>query len=165
MKTFFSTAFALFLVSFSTRGSSAEPLWSDVCTQDEIKDLHFCNTALNLDERIADYVKCIPVETHISMMGHNATGYHDLEIPTYMWWLEGLHGALEPCVENKDQCACPTNFPSPSAIGNAFNRTLYRLMGRAIGIEGRAISNLRIHDQTIGDGLTYWFVNSCSDVN
>jgi len=156
MKTFFSTAFAFFLVSFSTRGSSAEPLWSDVCTQDEIKDLRFCNTALNLDERIADYVKRIPVETQISMMGHNATGYDDLGIPPYMWWSEGLHGALEPCVEYKDQCACPTNFPSPSAISNAFNRTLYRLMGHAIGIEGRAISNLRVHDQTIGDGLTYW---------
>jgi hypothetical protein len=161
MKIFLSPASAFFLVYFRPWQTSAEPLWSDVCTQDETKNLPFCDIALNLDDRVADYVKRIPLETQISMMGHQAKGYDDLKIPPYMWWSEGLHGASEPCVRYKDQCACPTNFPSPSAMGNAFNRTLYRLVGRAIGLEGRAISNLRGHDQTIGDGLTYWFVNRC----
>jgi beta-glucosidase-like glycosyl hydrolase len=41
-------------------------------------------------------------------------------------------------------------------MGNAFNRTLYELVGHVIGMEGRAISNLRRHDSDIGDGLTYW---------
>lgn len=159
MKAFLSTSFAFLLVTCTPRRVAAEPLWADVCTQDETKNLPFCDTALNLDERITDYVNRVPLETKIAMMGHNASGYDDLKIPPYMWWSEGLHGPLEPCVRYKDQCACPTNFPSPSAMGNAFNRTLYRLVGRAIGIEGRAISNLRGHDQNIGDGLTYWLVN------
>jgi beta-D-xylosidase 4 len=42
-------------------------------------------------------------------------------------------------------------------MGNAFNVTLYRLVGKAIGIEGKAISNVRQQHKTdIGDGLTYW---------
>jgi len=158
MKTFIPTLFLFSLASSCMKRSSAEPLWSKVCTQDETKNLPFCDVALSLDERISDYVKRVPIEVKISMMGHNATGYDDLKIPPYMWWSEGLHGPLEPCVSYKDKCACPTNFPSPSSMGNAFNRTLYRLVGRAIGVEGRAISNLRNHDRSIGDGLTYWSV-------
>lgn len=157
MKQFLSTtALPLFLLAFAAGQISAEPLWNDVCTQDETKDLPFCDMALNLDERIADYVERVPTKVQISMMGHNASGFEALKIPPYMWWSEGLHGPLEPCVNYKDTCVCPSNFPSPSAMGGAFNRTLYSLVGRAIGIEGRAISNLRNHDREIGDGLTYW---------
>ncbi|KAL3922324.1 MAG: hypothetical protein SGILL_002267 [Bacillariaceae sp.] len=54
------------------------------------------------------------------------------------------------------QCKCATSFPSPSAMGNAFNKTLYHLVGHAIGTEGKAVSALRPHNQAIGDGLTYW---------
>jgi beta-glucosidase-like glycosyl hydrolase len=41
-------------------------------------------------------------------------------------------------------------------MGNAFNKTLYHLVGHVIGKEGRAISSLRPHNGAIGDGLTYW---------
>ena len=97
MKTFIPTLFLFSLAPTCTRRSSAEPLWSKVCTQDETKNLPFCDVALSLDERISDYVKRVPIEVKISMMGHNATGYDDLKIPPYMWWSEGLHGPLEPC--------------------------------------------------------------------
>eukprot|EP00536_Pseudo-nitzschia_multiseries_P018388 jgi/Psemu1/228775/e_gw1.2471.6.1 len=157
MKTFASTTFAvLFAFSGSGQKCCAEPLWSDVCTDDETKNLPFCDMSLDLDKRILDYVNRVPIETKISMMGHDASGYEALKIPPYMWWSEGLHGPLEPCVQYKDRCVCPTNFPSPSAMGNSFNRTLYRMVGHVIGIQGRAISNLRVHNQDIGDGLTYW---------
>ena len=157
MKQFLSIiTLSLFLLASAVRRTSAEPIWNDVCTQDETKDLPFCDMTLKIDERVTDYVKRVPTEVQISMMGHNASGYEALEIPPYMWWSEGLHGPLEPCVRYKDSCVCPSNFPSPSAMGSAFNRTLYSMVGRAIGIEGRAISNLRDHDREIGDGLTYW---------
>jgi beta-D-xylosidase 4 len=94
------------------------------------------------------------------MMNNKASGYDPLNIPPYQWWSEGLHGPLEPCVrlnaDGDSTCKCPTSFPSPSTLGNAFNASLYYLIGEAIGIEGRAISNLRPHNTDIGDGLTYW---------
>ncbi|KAG7336678.1 glycoside hydrolase [Nitzschia inconspicua] len=134
----------------------ADPLWQSVCTQDDVRDLPFCDETLALTDRVKDYVSRIPTEVQISMMGNQAAGFDELHIPPYQWWSEGLHGPLEPCVSYNDQCSCPTSFPSPSAMGNAFNRTLYHLVGHAIGREGRAISNLRPHDMSIGDGLTYW---------
>jgi xylan 1,4-beta-xylosidase len=134
----------------------ADPLWSDVCTQDDVQHLPFCNDSMPLLDRARDYASRIPTEAQINMMGQQAAGYDPLHIPPYQWWSEGLHGPLEPCVSYQDLCACPTSFPSPSAMGNAFNRTLYHLVGHAIGKEGRAINNLRPHDTSIGDGLTYW---------
>ena len=81
MKPLLQTIFTVFSVCSIPRLSSAEPLWSEVCTHDETTHLPFCDTALNLDERVADYVKRVPIETQISMMGHNATGYDVLKIP------------------------------------------------------------------------------------
>ncbi|KAL3906976.1 MAG: hypothetical protein SGILL_009059, partial [Bacillariaceae sp.] len=135
---------------------SAEPLWAHVCTQSDTRSLPFCDDSRDLLTRVDDYVSRIPAEHQIKMMGDSANGYEPLHIPPYRWWSEGLHGPLEPCVSYKDQCKCATSFPSPSAMGNAFNKTLYHLVGHAIGTEGQAISSLRPHNGAIGDGLTYW---------
>lgn len=136
----------------------ATPLWADVCTQENVRSLPFCDTNLGIEYRVADYTQRIPAEAQINMMNHVASGYEPLQIPPYQWWSEGLHGPLENCVEFKDQCVCPTSFPCPSALGAAFNTTLYRQIGEAIGKEGKAISNLRPHTNELGrgDGLTYW---------
>ena len=55
---------------------------------------------------------------------------------------------------------CPTNFPAASAMASALNDTLYLAVGSAVGVEGRSISNLRDHNNAIGDGLTYWAPNA-----
>ena len=55
-------------------------------------------------------------------------------------------------------CKCPTSFPCPSALGAAFNDSLYFLIGQADGREARAINNLRNHatQNVYGDGIDYW---------
>ena len=75
----------------------------------------------------------------------------------------GLHGPLEPCVcgintAGVHKCACPTSFPAPSAMGAAFNTSLYWLIGHHDGIEARAINNCRNHasQNNYGDGIDYW---------
>ena len=149
---------------------SCEPLWSSVCQGDHpAVSLPFCDESFTLQERVSDYVQRIPIPAQIVMMGNNAKGYEPLGIPAYQWWSEGLHGPLEPCVvglppigthRNETITKCPTSFPCPSGLANAFNTTLYRKIGQAIGKEGRAISMLRDHHKMdIGDGLTYWSPN------
>jgi hypothetical protein len=136
------------------------PLWSFVCRDDHPAfDLPFCDSTLGLEERVGDYVYRIPVTHQISMMSHHAAGYAPLGIPPYQWWSEGLHGPFEPCVDYKNQTRCATSFPCPSGLGNSFNTTLFHQIGAAIGVEGRAISQLRNHNMAIGDGLTYWSPN------
>lgn len=138
----------------------SEPLWSNVCRDDDpIYHLPFCNSSLSIQDRVDDYVSRIPTESKIAMMSYRAAGYDPLGIPPYQWWSEGLHGALEPCVTYNNVTHCPTSFPCPSGLGNSFNASLYRAIGTAIGKEGRAISQLRNHDMSVGDGITFWSPN------
>jgi beta-D-xylosidase 4 len=137
----------------------SEVLWKDVCTQDDVKALPFCDMKLDIPKRAADYVSRLTTEEKISIMTNEASAVSKLHIPPYQWGSEGLHGPLQPCVcDTKKVCKCPTSFPMPSALGCAFNDSMVRAIGRAIGREARAINNLRNHktQNNYGDGIDYW---------
>ena len=106
--------------------------------------------------RVAGFEPVLP--TRVSSADTNAD--RALDPRRVLGWSEGLHGPLEPCVTDGSVTKCPTNFPAASAMASAFNDTLYLKAGSAVGVEGRAISNLRKHDSSIGDGLTYWAPNA-----
>ena len=149
------------LIAMLVAGASAGQLWKDVCTQDDVKALPFCDTTLPHPQRAADYVARLKDEEKPGLMRNGATALDRLHIPPYQWGSEGLHGPLQPCVcaaDDATNCRCPTSFPAPSALGGAFNDTLYRLIGQADGIEARAINNLRNHvtQNVYGDGIDYW---------
>lgn len=77
---------------------AAEILWANVCREEPMASMPFCNTNLTWDDRVADYSHRVPVPQKIRMMIDAAAGYPELHIPPYGWWSEGLHGALQPCV-------------------------------------------------------------------
>lgn len=157
--------------------------WKDVCTQDNVKDLPFCNMSLSINDRVYDYVyNRIPIDNQIHMMVNDATSYEPYHIPKYQWWSEGLHGSNQPCIKvivyNDDDhninssiniktikevlIKCATSFPCPSGIGTSFNNTLYEIIGTIIGKEGRAFFNTRMDhqyefkDSYMGQGIDYW---------
>eukprot|EP00948_MAST-09A_sp_MAST-9A-sp1_P000287 g287.t1 len=135
-------------------------LWSEVCTQAETKSLPFCDMSLSVEERAADYTKRVSLADKAANMVNSGKGIPSLSIPPYQWGSEGLHGPLQPCVCDASNvtCKCPTSFPCPSALGTAFNDSLYFLIGKADGREARAINNLRNHvtQNVYGDGIDYW---------
>ena len=148
-------------------GSSSSGLhWYEVCTQPDVKTLPFCDVSLDIDLRVKDYVSRIPVSQQISMMGNTAKSYPELHIPPYQWWNEGLHGAkVTPCIRisdgSSDNVYCPTSFPCPSGLGNAFNTSLYRSIANVISMEALAYSEYRRNTDSTdnlqhGDGLTIW---------
>lgn len=140
---------------------AAGPLWPNVCHHNSISSrFPFCDQSKSLDERASDFVSRLTLEEKQSILDNDAAAVPRLGIPAYQWWSEGLHGPLEPCVSNGGFTKCPTNFPAASAMAAALNDTLYLAVGSAVGVEGRAISNLRGHDTSIGDGLTYWTPNA-----
>lgn len=152
---FVITALSAYLVAASP------VLWSEVCTQSDVKSLDFCNTKLSHRARAEAYVGLLTLEEKEGLFGNGAKNISRLHIPMYQWGSEGLHGPLQPCVcDAKDPtaCKCPTSFPAPSAMGSAFNNTLYKMVGHADGIEARAINNLRDHvkQNKYGDGIDYW---------
>ena len=135
-------------------------LWKDVCTQPDTASLPFCDMSLPVEARAADYAKRVSLSDKAANMGNGAAGIPSLHIPPYQWGSEGLHGPLQPCVcePTNVTCKCPTSFPCPSALGTAFNDSLYFLIGKADGREARAINNLRNHvtQNVYGDGIDYW---------
>ena len=70
-------------------------------------------------------------------------GVPRLDIPSYnMWADEALHGVRlwpEKCPFPKK---CTTIFPPASASSRAFNKSLWKSIGAAIGTEGRTLFNL-----------------------
>ena len=92
MKILITISALFFTLSSSSSAQLGDPLWKDVCTQDDVKFLPFCDSKLGLKARVADYVERIPIGVQISMMANTAHGFDDLHIPEYQWWSEGLHG-------------------------------------------------------------------------
>jgi beta-glucosidase-like glycosyl hydrolase len=141
--------------------SGAGPLWPTVCSPgDASSKFPFCDQTLSFDNRATDLVNRLTLDEKQSILDNGAKAVPRLGIPAYQWWSEGLHGPLEPCVSDGSVTKCPTNFPAASAMAAALNDTLYLAAGSVVGVEGRAISNLRTHDSKIGDGLTYWAPNA-----
>eukprot|EP00316_Scyphosphaera_apsteinii_P007887 CAMPEP_0119311614 /NCGR_PEP_ID=MMETSP1333-20130426/23126_1 /TAXON_ID=418940 /ORGANISM="Scyphosphaera apsteinii, Strain RCC1455" /LENGTH=788 /DNA_ID=CAMNT_0007316041 /DNA_START=39 /DNA_END=2405 /DNA_ORIENTATION=- len=144
-----------------TGASGKGPLWPNVCAKGDVtSQFPFCDQSLSFDTRAADVVSRLTLIEKQSILDNGAKAVPRLGLPAYQWWSEGLHGPLEPCVTDGTITKCPSNFPAASAMASALNDTLYLAVGSAVGIEGRAISNLRPHDSKIGDGLTYWAPNA-----
>eukprot|EP00977_Amphora_coffeiformis_P012848 scaffold3255_cov158-Amphora_coffeaeformis.AAC.7 len=129
------------LIFLWTKLTLSDPLWHYVCTQDDVKDLPFCDTTLDVDNRVEDLLRRIPVECQISMMGETAAGYDPLYLPPYQWWTEGLHGVMqETCFgassNSGTASSCATIFPCPSTLANSFNDTLDPRWGRNQEVPG-----------------------------
>ena len=113
----------------------AGPLWPKVCASSTAKKFDFCDPKLPIEERVKDYVARVPLEQKAVMMRNRASKYDALQIPPYQFGSEGLHGPLANCVSDGNTTKCPTSFPCPSAMGSAFNTTLYYMVGAADGRE------------------------------
>ena len=124
------------------------------------KGLPFCDMSCRTQPASTTTSGRVPLAAKAAMMVNEAAPFDELHIPAYQWGSEGLHGPLQPCVCTPDNrtCKCPTSFPCPSALGAAFNDSLYFLIGQADGREARAINNLRDHatQNVYGDGIDYW---------
>ena len=71
---------------------------------------------------------------------HTPLSLHALTVAKYDWWSEATHGVASGNHGAHD--VSTTNFAFPITTGMAFNRSLWRATGRAIGIEARAAMNV-----------------------
>jgi hypothetical protein len=171
------------------KNTTTSPVQRQRRQQQQRKEQRDCWTT-----RVEDYVSRIPIQSILQMMGNTAASYPPLFIPPYQWWNEGLHGAKTTCatvvvvipsssysyssVSNATTTTtttntttttttyCPTSFPCPSGLGNAFDDTLYYQVARTIAKQARALSEFhriveRNTDNAImrpdhNTGLTLW---------
>ena len=94
--------------------------------------LPYCDTGLAIEDRISNLLSFL-------YMNELPTNFGRLGLPHSPPTGECLHGFASDCIDNN---TCPTIFPDALASASSFNDSLFTAIGRAIGTEGRAITNV-----------------------
>ena len=104
------------------------------------------------EDRAADLVHRMTLEEKASQLVNQARAVPRLNIPSYDWWSEALHGVISDNV---------TEFPEPIGLAATFDVPRIHEMATAIGIEGRIkhAQHLRAGHSNIFEGLDFWAPN------
>lgn len=105
------------------------------------------------EKRARELVSQMTLEEKIGQMVHEAEEIERLNIKSYNWWNEALHGVA--------RAGIATVFPQSIGLGATFNFELIEKIGNVISTEARAKYNIsqRVKDNGIYKGLTYWSPN------
>ncbi|MDO5519838.1 MAG: glycoside hydrolase family 3 C-terminal domain-containing protein [bacterium] len=100
-----------------------------------------------------ELVSKMTVEEKASQMKFDAPSIKRLNIPTYNWWNESLHGVARAGVA--------TVFPQAIGLAATYDKDMMKEIGEAIADEGRAKYNASVaeDDRDIYKGLTFWAPN------
>jgi beta-glucosidase len=113
----------------------------------------YLDPAKPLDARVNDLVSKLTLEEKVQQMQHNSPAIPRLNIPSYNWWNEALHGVARSGVA--------TIFPQAIGLGATFDEELVHKIATAISDEARATYNISTakgyHLQY--SGLTFWTPN------
>ena len=100
----------------------------------------WCNPAADLGARVEDMLHRMTAEEKISLLGTSSPAVPSLGLGPYNWWSEASHGVASGGHGARE--IPTTNFAFPITTAMAFNRSLWRATGGAIGREARAAMNL-----------------------
>ncbi len=98
-------------------------------------------------------VSKMTLKEKIAQMKYDAPAIKRLNIPSYNWWNESLHGVARSGIA--------TVFPQPIAMAASFDDELLKEIGNAISDEARAKFNeyKSLGETKIYQGLTMWSPN------
>lgn len=107
----------------------------------------------NFEEKAKDLVSKMTLKEKIAQMRYDSPSIKRLNIPSYNWWNESLHGVA--------RSGAATVFPQPIAMAASFNEELLYKIGDAISDEARAKFNefKTLGETKIYQGLTFWSPN------
>ena len=114
--------------------------------------LPYMNPKLSPEERASDLVHRMTLEEKASQLVNQARAVPRLNIPSYDWWSEALHGVISDGV---------TEFPEPIGLAASFDVPRIHEMATAIGVEGRIkhAQHERAGHSNIFEGLDFWAPN------
>ena len=106
-----------------------------------------------INARVDDLVGRMTLEEKASQLVNQARAIPRLQVPSYDWWSEALHG-----VANAGKA---TVFPEPIGLAATFDDPLIHEMAIIIGTEARAKHNqaVRAGRRDIMEGLDFWSPN------
>ncbi len=111
------------------------------------------NPLLPIEQRVADLIARMTLEEKVRQMQHTAPAIRRLDIQSYDWWNEALHGVA--------RSGYATVFPQAIGMAATWDADLVHREGRTISIEARAKYNeaQRDSNHSIYFGLTFWSPN------
>ncbi len=104
-------------------------------------------------ERASELVAKMTLKEMMSSLLYDSPEIKRLNIPSYNWWNEGLHGAA--------RSGTSTVFPQAIALAAMFDKDFMRMIGNIVSTEQRAKYNAYSshNDRGIYKGLTIWSPN------
>ncbi|HWB25374.1 MAG TPA: glycoside hydrolase family 3 C-terminal domain-containing protein [Chitinophagaceae bacterium] len=110
-------------------------------------------TAKQLDERADSLLKKLTLKEKISLLGFESPAIDHVNIPSYNWWNEALHGVA--------RAGTATVFPQTIGLSATFNDSLIYRVSTVISTEARAKYNLAIAENRRIQymGLSFWTPN------
>ena len=126
------------MLPFLLAAASAERKLANPCISAPYAVLPFCNASLTIDQRSRDAVGRMALTEKIDALGTTQGPTPSLGLGKYDWWSEATSGVANGA-HGAD--GFHTHFAYPVTTGMAFNRTLWRVTGEAIGREARALMN------------------------
>ncbi|MFA0088156.1 glycoside hydrolase family 3 C-terminal domain-containing protein [Vibrio sp. 10N.286.49.B1] len=123
------------------------------CVSAQEIDLSFQNHRLPIDQRTEILVSQMTLEEKVSQLLNDAPAIQRLEVPSYNWWNEALHGVARN--------GKATIFPQAIGLAATFDTNLAKEVASAISTEARAKFSI---SQSMGNhsqyaGLTFWTPN------
>ncbi len=117
------------------------------------KPLPYLDPSLPREQRAADLVSRMTLSEKISEMLNSSAAVPRLDVPSYDWWNEGLHGVA--------RSGYATMFPQAIGMAATWDAPLFKQVGTVISTEARAKNNeaLRHNNHSIYYGLTFWSPN------
>lgn len=111
------------------------------------------NKIAEYQKKAQEIVSQMTLEEKISQMVHYASAVERLNIKSYNWWNEALHGVA--------RAGIATVFPQAIGMAATFDTDLVHEIGDAVSTEGRAKFNMfqKQNDHGIYKGLTFWAPN------
>ena len=108
---------------------------------------------MDFKTKARELVAQMTLEEKVSQMLHRAVEIERLNIPSYNWWNEALHGVA--------RAGTATMFPQAIAMAATFDPELLKTVADCISTEGRAKYHAfqREGDHDIYKGLTFWSPN------
>lgn len=115
--------------------------------------LPFRNPALSAEERAADLCSRLTLEEKASLMMNTSPAIPRLDIPSFDWWSEALHGV--------GRNGLATVFPSCIGMAASFDDDLIEEVFTAVSDEARAKNTLARKNGNAGKyrGLSFWTPN------
>ncbi|WP_299119292.1 glycoside hydrolase family 3 N-terminal domain-containing protein [uncultured Winogradskyella sp.] len=112
------------------------------------------NTELSFDARVELLINCMTLDEKISQLINASSEIERLDIKSYDWWNEALHGVARG--------PKATIFPQAIGLASTFDTELIEEIGSVISDEARAVNNHLVRNN--GEfirymGLSFWSPN------